>query len=66
MIKWFIYRCVPESQIQGILTFVTLTLVVAFLKVVGRLLRSYKVGSFGPLCFVMLTVSILLVSLVNL
>ena len=45
--------------------FVTLMLVVVTLEVVGQLQKSYKVGSFGPLCLEMLTNSVLLVSVVN-
>ena len=40
-------------------------LVVVTLEDVGQLLKSYKVGFIGPLCFVMLTVSVLHVSVVN-
>ena len=39
--------------------------VVVTLEVVGQLLKSYKVGSFGPLCLEMLSNSVLLVSVVN-
>ena len=45
--------------------FVTLILVVVTLEVVGQLLKSYKVSSFGPLCLEMLTNSVSLVSVVN-
>jgi len=39
--------------------------VVVTLEVIGQLLKSYKVGFIGLLCFVMLIVSVLLVSIVN-
>ena len=58
-------RCVLESEIHSILTFITLKLVVVTLEVVGQLLKSYKVGSFGPLCLAMPTNFVLLVSVVN-
>ena len=40
-------------------------LVVVTLEDLGQLLKSYKVGVTGLLCFVMLTVSVLHVSIVN-
>ena len=40
-------------------------LVVVTLEVVGLLLKSYKVGLIGILCFMMLTISVLPVSVVN-
>jgi len=43
--------------------FVTLMLVMVTLEVVGYLLRSYKVGSFGPLCLEMPLFSILIVDI---
>jgi len=46
-------------------SFITLMLVVITLEVIGQRLRSYKVGSFGPLCFLMLIDFAFLVSVVN-
>ena len=40
-------------------------LVVVTLDVVGQLLKSYKVGSFSPLCLEMLTDPVLLICIVN-
>ena len=44
------------------LPFVTLMLVVVTLEVIGQLLKSYKVGSFGPLCLETFTNSVLVVN----
>jgi len=40
-------------------------LVVVILEVVEQLLKSYKVGFIGPLHFMMLTIFVLLVSIIN-
>ena len=57
MTKWYV-DVSPRVKSIVFSHFVTLMLVVVTLEIVGQLLKSYKVGSFGPLCLEMLTNSI--------
>jgi len=60
-----VHRCIPESEIYNILTFCHSYACGGHFGGLGQLLKSYKVGSSGPLCLEMLTISGLLLSVVN-
>jgi len=60
-----IHKCIPESEIHSVMTFCHSFVVVVTLEVVGQLLKSYRVGFIGLLYFVILIISVLLVSIIN-